>query len=157
MYCVSTIWSNCIRESWICDGASDCDNGEDEKHCGGVIETTSNKRGNEGTLQDEVTSLEDIMGKFWTIFFVGVILSVVCLTGKKGVSEETSEDIEQTRDHATSSASRHLPAYYLHTLHRPQFSTPTTVILSGESGTCSSCSSSNQGWNDVSREIFWQL
>ena len=75
---------------------------------------------------------------FWTFFFFGVIVSVVCLTAKKREDVETSEDVEQPRseEHTTGgSASQHLPLYYLHTLHRSQCLPPTTVIQNEGSDT----------------------
>ena len=39
-YCPSTTYSDClVSDTWICDGTADCDNGEDEDHCG--ITTTA--------------------------------------------------------------------------------------------------------------------
>ena len=140
-FCISTRWSNCIKQSWICDGMMDCHSGEDEEDCP-VSEATSEvlsinyEDEDETSRKIEVNFMENFNESFWTFFIFCAIMSVLCLTRKKGGSLDIPEDVEQSQpqDHCTASCSQHLPQYYLHTLHRQPWSPPTTAIQSGGSG-----------------------
>ena len=165
-YCVATVWSNCVRGTWICDGMRDCDNGEDEEECG-VKETDTNVVTNryhedifsKGTLEAQANkALENLLENLWTFFIMFLIIATCCLTGKKGRNLETPPPeliIEQCRPQGDATyASQQLPYYYLHTLHRSPCTPPTTAIQQSDPGgnaeAAYSSAASNQARNDVS-------
>ena len=120
---------DCIPKSRVCDGTCHCNSCEDEP--------TS-------CWQNESNLLDDIMGQFWTIFFIAVVLSIWCLVDKT-TDVSSSEDVEQSQQpqNNATSASQQLPSYYLHTLHRPQSPLPVTEIQRGIPGGSSNALATN--------------
>ena len=132
---------DCIPKSWVCDGTCDCGiRCEDEPSRCWEMEK------GEYFIKDN----------FWTLFFIGVVLSIWCLVDKKK-DISPSEDVEQSQQPQNNaiSASQHLPSYYRHTLHRPISPLPVTEIQRGISGTSSNdlaTNSSNE--SDQVLEIY---